>query len=309
MSYYTIAKGLTGKINTPDGPTPLSLAQEAVQQALGMIYDMTDWSFQRAITYANWLCPGNVANSGTYTVTPYQNQVIADAVATQVLLNLPSPPFVTNYQFRNPAYSIYNIIAYDNGQDPSLSPNFPYATLTLDRPWLEPTHGPGQPYMIYQVYYVAPVADFRKFIEVRDTTNSARLDFWSMTQAQLSIEDPQRTEFADPSYVVPAGIDQRPGSATWGYQMFELWPQQLSYIPYSFSYRRRGPIPSTAYDFMTYSTPYPITEEFLTWRAKETLFQDAAARMEGRVPGSGKGMMMLSQSAEKQSLRLFSEIL
>jgi hypothetical protein len=377
MSFYSVAKSLTGRVPN----TPLSLAQTAVQDALGMIYDMTDWSFQRTITYANWLCPGNVANIGTYTVAPYVNTVTADGAATNALaVGLAKAGiFATTLQFRNPAYSIYNIVGVGNlsticylqvtspgsnqipgtyivnavggtgsgavasilvspngevnpaplilnpgtGYTPGDGVSFPLAAggtpatfnallntvLTLDRPWLEPTTGSGQNYMIYQAYFVAPVADFRKFIEVRDTTNSARLDFWSMTQADLSIEDPQRTEFADPSYVVPAGIDQRPNSTTQGYQMFELCPQQLSYIPYSFSYRRRGIIPQTFNDFQSMTTPYPITEEFLTWRAKETLFQDAAARMESKTPGSGKGMMMLGQSANKESMRLYSEIL
>jgi hypothetical protein len=345
-----------------------------------MIYDMTDWSFQRTITYANWLCPGNVANIGTYNVTPYQNTVTADGMATNALaVGLASSGvFATTLQFRNPAYSIYNIVGVSNtdtvcylqvttpganqvpgiyivnavggtgsgaqasilvgvngevsaapiilnggsgytqgdgvtftlaaGGTPATFTPLLNTILMLDRPWLEPISG-QQNYMIYQVYFVAPVQDFRKFIEVRDTTNAARVDFWSMTQAELAIRDPQRTEFADPSFVVPAGVDQRPGSATLGYPMFELWPQQLSYIPYSFSYRRRGVIPQTYQDFTTTSPPYPITEEFLTWRAKETLFQDAAARMEGRAPGSGKGMMLLGQSANKESLRLFSEIL
>lgn len=371
MSYFTVAKGLTGKVPG----TPLSLAQEAVQTAIGKIYDQTDWSFQRTITYANWLCPGNVANVGTFTTNQYQNTVTADGTATNAIALAVVPPLLTTLQFRNPAYSIYNIVGVSSadtvaylqitspgsGQAPGiyivngvgdgtgaqasiivntdgtvtqapviLAPGSGYTAatftlaaggtpatfnallntiLTLDRPWLEPLNGPGQSYMIYQVYFVAPVQDFRKFIEARDTRNAARLDFWSMTQAQLAVRDPQRTEFADPSFIVPAGVDQRPGTSTPGYQMFELWPQQLSYVPYSFSYRRRGVVPQTYQDFVSMTTPYPITEELLTWRAKETLFQDAAARAESKAPGSGKGFMMLSQSAEKEYAQVLDKIL
>ena len=300
VSYFNIAKGLTGKVPN----TPLSLAQEAVQQALGMIYDMTDWSFQRTATYANWLCPGQVANVGTATVTQYSPTVTLDATASNALATglAAAGVFCTTLQFRQLSYSIYNIIAY-NVDNPTA------AVLTLDRPWLEPAEGPIT-YMIYQAYFVAPVQDFRKFIEVRDTRNAHEIDFWSMTEAELSLRDPQRTRFTTPAeYVVPMGIDQRPGSSTQGWQMFELWPQQLSQIPISFSFRRRGQIPQTYDEYRTLTTPYPITEEFLTWRAKETLFQDAAARMEAVTPGSGRGMMLLSQQAEKQSMKLYSEIL
>jgi hypothetical protein len=299
MSYFTVAKGLT---RVPQ--TPLSLAQGTVQDAIGKIYDEWDWSFQRAITYAQWLCPGQVANTGTFTVTPYSATVIADATATTVLASLPANPLITTLQFRNPEYSIYNIIGYN----PTGSGSF--ATLTLDRPWLEPTSGPGQPYMLYQCYFVAPVADFRKFIEVRDTTNADRLNFWGMTQADLALRDPQRTEFADPDYVVPAGIDQRPGSATLGYQMFELWPQQLSYLPYSFSYRRRGVVPQTYSDFVNLSPPYPITEELLRWRSLEVLYQFKEEQREKTAArGSGANWLLLAQMAHKEYLEVADKIL
>jgi hypothetical protein len=300
LSYYTIAKGLTAKAPA----TPLSLAQEVVQDAIGKIYDQTDWSFQRSTTYANWLCPGNIANVGTADVTPYSPTVTLDATASNALAMglAASGVFATTLQFRSPSYSIYNIIGYDTTVPTA-------AVLTLDRPWLEPITGPMY-YMIYQVYFVAPVQDFRKFIEVRDTTNAARLDFWSMTEAELAIRDPQRTEFADPSFVVPAGIDQRPGSSTFGYPMFELWPQQLSYLPYSFSYRRRGAVPQTFADFQNSSPPYPITEELVKWRSLEVLYQFKEAQREKTAArGAGANWLMLAQYAEKQYAGIYSEIL
>jgi hypothetical protein len=302
LSYYDVAKGLTGRV--PD--TPLSLAQETVRDAVTKIYQENDWSFQRTITYANWLCPGQVANAGTFTVTPYSATVVADATATAALATAASAgnPLLTTLQFRNPQYSIYNVIGYN----PTGSGAF--ATLTLDRPWLEPTKGPGQPYMLYQCYYVAPLADFQKFIEVRDTTNAAELDFWSLTQADLAVYDPQRTEFADPSYVVPAGVDQRPGSATLGYPMFELWPQQLSYIPYSFSFRRLGVIPQTYSDFVSTTLPPPLTEELLKWRSQEVLYQyKEAQRDKTAARGSGSNWILLAQMAAKEYERVLDKIL
>lgn len=374
LSYFTIAKSITGRVPG----TPLSLAQESVSDAITKIYQYGDWSFQRAITYANWLCPGNVANTGTYTTTPYQNTVLADGTATNALaVGLASSGvFLTTLQFRNPAYSIYNIVGMTSattvgflqiltsgsGQTPGthivnavgdgagaqasiivdsngtvtqtpviVNPGTGYTEatftlavggtpatfnallntiLTLDRPWLEPLNGPGQNYMIYQAYFVAPVPDFMKFIEVRDTTNSAPLDFWTMTQAELAVRDPQRTEFADPSFVVAAGVDTRPGTSTPNYPMFELWPQQLSYIPYSFSYRRRGVVPQTYNDFVNTSPPYPLTEELVTWRALEVLYQFREAQKDKEMArGSGANYILLAQLAKKEYDDLLDDIL
>jgi hypothetical protein len=293
MSFYSLAKRLTGEV--PD--TPLSLAQIRTNDALGKIYDSSDWSFQTQ--YAGWLAPGLLANSGTFTVTPYTNTVIADATATAALALITGFPLITTLQYRDPARAIYNIVAYDT------TTNAPYATLTLDRLWMEPTSGPGQPYMIYQAYFVAPVEDFRKFIEVRDTTNNSWLDFWSYSQADLARLDAQRTQFADPGYVVPVGVDMRPGSSTLGWQIFELWPQQLARVPYSFSYKRRGPSLAAPTD----TVPYPLTEELVEWKAKEVLYLFKAAMAEEKSKGGGQGWMMLAGMAKKEYDERFEFIL
>lgn len=292
MSYYSMAKSLTGEVPG----TLLSLAQTRLNDALGKIYDQSDWSFQTQ--YAGWLVPGQLANSGTFTTKPYTNTVIADAVATAALATI-TEPLITTLQYRDPARAIYNIVGY------SLTLNAPFATLTLDRPWMEPTSGPGQPYMVYQCYFVAPVQDFRKFLEVRDTTDAGRLDFWSYSQADLARRDPQRTQFADPAYVVPYGVDMRPGTSTPGWQMFELWPQQLSYVPYSFSYKRRGPQLVNMSD----TVPYPLTEELVEWKAKEILLQFKAAQAEEKSKGGGNGWMVMSGAAKKEYDERFSFIL
>ncbi len=130
-----------------------------------------------------------------------------------------------------------------------------------------------------------------------------------MTQADLAVRDPARRDFSIPRFCVPAGPDLRAGSATYGWQRFELWPHQGNYVPYAFDYRRRGPLPQAATDYLTMNPPYPITEEMVDWRAKEILFQDKSAQMEDRVPGSGRGMMILSQSAQKEFMYLFGQAL
>ena len=85
---------------------------------LEAIYDQTDWGFQKG--FAGWLAPGMVFNGvGSFTTTPYSNQVIADATATAALVAYTGQPFLTQLQYRNPAFAIYDIVAYDYNDDQS----------------------------------------------------------------------------------------------------------------------------------------------------------------------------------------------
>jgi hypothetical protein len=163
---------------------------------------------------------------------------------------------------------------------------------------MEPTSGPGQPYYIYQAYFVAPVLDFRNFTEMRDTTNDRPIDFWSMSQMDLANEDPQRTDYSDPLYCVQVGYDYRvPGSQTYGWQMFELWPQQLSRVPYSFSYKRRGPQLVNNYDTLL----FPLTEDLVKSRAKNVLCLYKEMQKEKDVArGSGANWLMLADRWMKE---------
>lgn len=264
---------------------PLSLAKTKINEALGKIYDETDWSFQTQ--YANWLTVKLLA-TGTVTLTQFSNQVIGDAGASSVWAT--TTPFITLRQFRSPNYSLYNIINYDVTSNP------PFGTLTLDRPWMEPVFGAGQPYQIYQAYFPVPVADFRKFIEIRDTTNNAPVNYWDLSQADLSSMDAQRLQFGPcvPTYAVQYGTDLRPQSSTLGYDVYELWPHVLSNIAYSFSYKRRGPLLVNPAD----TVPYPLTEELVMWRAKEVLYQFKEAQKGEQVQrGSGANWLLLAEMA------------
>jgi hypothetical protein len=57
MSLITMAKSITGEIPAVD----LSLAKNKTAEALGKVYDESDWSFQTM--FAGWLAPGLKANS------------------------------------------------------------------------------------------------------------------------------------------------------------------------------------------------------------------------------------------------------
>src|ERR1035437_5122068 len=202
MSLYNVSYALTRLV--PD--TPLSRAQTAVWRALEAIYNQVDLSWQKG--FSGWVAPG-VGFNGicTLTTTQYSNQVIADATATAALITYTGNTLITQLQYRNPAFAIYDIVAYDYK---IINPGF--VTLTLDRPWMEPGNGTGQPYYIYQHYFVSPVQDFSKWISVQDFTNNQPLDFWSLTRADLANLDPQRQDQSLPTNVVPAGTDQRDGS-------------------------------------------------------------------------------------------------
>jgi hypothetical protein len=299
MSLYDVAFNLTRLVPN----TPLSRSQTGVRRALEAIYNQCDWSFQKG--FSGWLAPGMVFNGvGSFTTTPYSNQVIADATATTALQAYTGNPLITQLQYRNPAFAIYDIVGYDYN---TINPGF--VTLTLDRPWMEPGSGTGQPYYIYQHYFVSPVEDFRKWIAIQDFTNDQPLDFWSLTRADLANLDPQRQDQSLPTNVVPAGIDQRAGSATYGWQRFELYPWQGNLCPYTLSYRRRGQLPKVLSDWMTMYPEAPITENMVEFKAKEILLQDKAAEMEEKTPGSGKGMMLLSTMAQKTYYEYFGQVL
>jgi len=281
----------------------LARCQTAVRRALEAIYDQVDWSFQKG--FAGWLAPGMVFDGvGTFTTTPYSNQIIADATATAALVAYTGQPFITQLQYRNPAFAVYDIVGYDYN---TINPGF--VTLTLDRPWMEPGSGSGQPYYIYQHYFVAPVKDWRKWIAIQDFTNNQTLDFWSLTRADLANLDPERQDQSIPTNVVPAGIDQRQGSSTYGWQRFELYPWQGNLCPYTLSYRRRGCLPESQSDWMSMYPEAPITENMVEFKAKEILLLDKSAEMESKVPGSGKGMTLLSALAQKQYYEYFGQVL
>jgi hypothetical protein len=273
-----------------------SYAKTLLNESLGIIYDSQMWSFQ--LQTAGWLTPGLLfpagpGNSvGTITTTPYQNTVVGNAAASAQWLpyimasNL---PLFTQLQIRSPYYSLYNIISYN-----ITNPNA--VVLTLDRPWMEPG-GTGQTYMIYEAYFAVPVPDFKRFLSARDTTNNYPMDYWTKSQKDLSVEDPERTIFDDPDYFVPFQQDQRPNSATLGNMLYELWPHPLSVLPYTYQFLRRGAFLQNPGD----TVPYPLTEEAVLWRAKECAFVfKESQKGEEMQRGSGADWRYLAGAAQEQ---------
>lgn len=290
MAYSNMAFRLTGEIPGLEFP----LAQTFINEALGHVYDQFIWSFQ--FKEAGWFTPGllfesGTASAGTITATRFSDQVVGDVTAAAAWLAYQTAgtlPLLTQLQIRSPYYSLYNIIAFDG-----------INTFTLDRVWMEPD-GADLTYMIYQAYFPVPVSDFKRFLEIRDTTNASPIDFWTLNRVDLALRDPQRTVFNDPAFCVPYEADSRVGSATLGYMLYELWGHPLSELPYTFSYLRRGPLLSSPSD----TVPYPLTEDLVIWRAKEVAYMwKEAQKGDGIARGSGANWVLLADMASKRFLR------
>lgn len=299
MPFVNMTKELMGDVPG----IALPYAKTCVNEALKLIYDEQRWSFQ--VSENGWLTPGLLGglppnlqyqSPGTISVKPYQTTIYGDATATTVWAALVGRPFLTEQQIRIPAYSLYNIITYFPPGDNPDDPTTPFATLIVDRPWMEPAQV-NQTYMIYQAYFPVPVRDFRKFGNIRDTTNNAWINFWQRDQQWLSVNDPQRTVFDQPTNAIPYEVDERPGSATLGHMLYELWPHPLSVLPYTFTYLRQGMLLQKPGD----RVPYPLNEELVKWRAKEIAFLwKESQKGDGVQRGSGADWKFLAQEANAQ---------
>lgn len=225
------------------------------------------------IAYATTLTAGSSQTTGTYIVPVLDNG--GSGTGASVTITVDSTGAVSTAPVVTVGGSGYTspYIAFGEGGTPATFSFTQFAVLTLDRPWMEPTSGAGQPYMIYQALFATPFQDFRGFTAAWNTTDAWPVNFTDWSQLDLAREDPQRLVFNDPRYIVKYGIDQRAGSATLGWQLYELWPHVLNISPVSFGFERRGALLVNATD----TVPYPLTEEMVTWRTREELYDWAEA--------------------------------
>lgn len=303
---------------------PAPLVQTKLNEALGQIYDDEEqqmWSFQ--LREDNWLTPGLMfasgwpgaghpgfmVSDGMIFVQPFSNEVRGDARAAHAWRMHFGRPLLTEMQIRSPFFSLYNIIHFDPEE----------GLLLLDRPWMEPEpwglpffppwidenewegweRNRPQPYMIYQAYFPTPLADFKRFFEIRDTMMDGIIDYWTYTQRDLTMRDPQRVIFDLPAYAVFKEWDNRGAgtefeSATIGHPLFELWPHPLQTQPYTFSWLRRGPMLENPGD----TIPAPLTEDMLKWRTRQALYVFKEAQKGETVQrGSGANWQFLAEWA------------
>ena len=150
--------------------------------------------------------------------------------------------------------------------------------------------------MAYQCYFPAP-AGFKKWIFISDTTNNQDMDWSKLSQADLSDIDPQRTDFSQPEFVVPWGVDTRPGSATYGQLLFELWEGPITQLPYTWQCLANWPPLVNPSDTL----PYPLTEELLKFRAMEVLaIWKETQRGDDMERGSGADWKFVTQASNAE---------
>ena len=275
------------------------LARTHIRNAWTDIRKMKGWSFQLA--NGGFGTPGLV-NAGSATTAFGSNQVIGDATATAAWATASTPgSLITQRQFRVGASTIYNIIAYDT------TTNAPFATLTLDRPWIDTSSGSGQGYSIYQCYYAVPVQDFAAWETVVDVNNCIFLDTSSRkaTTAFADQYDPQRQIFSNPGSLIPYQVDARPGSATLGWMMYELYPQPQAQYAYQTWYSREGADLVNPSDTL----PFPITEHVVKTLARVKAYEWAEANKNpGNPRGAGADYRFLMGAASAEAKAQIKEI-
>lgn len=233
-----------------------------IKNAWSDIRNMTGWSFQ--LFSGGFGTPG-LTNAGSVTVTYGSDQVVGDAAASAAWAAASIPnSLLTQQQFRVNVGTIYNIIAYDG-----------VSTLTLDRPYYDKTIGygafPGQNYSIYQPYIVAPYEDFLTWESVVDINNAIDLCANGAKKFRDYADnfDPQRQIFSNPGSLIAYGTDQRLGSATFGYRMYELYPQPQAQYSYSTWGTRLG----AELEGLSDTLPYPITEHVVKTLARVKAYE------------------------------------
>ena len=293
-------------------PYPPLLTQQQIRVPYYSLYNIIAIGPAPAgmLAYLTIYTPGSGQTPGTYIVNGTVPGGPGSGAQVQITVNADGtvtiPPVITN-----PGSG------YINPDGTANAPNFTlaaggvpatfvavlFAAITIDRPWMEPPQVNGG-YMIYQAYYAAPPG-FKRWFTVRDPTNNNSMNFWSKTEIDLANDDPQRTIFDQPYYVVPYQIDQRPGSTTLGQMLFELWPHPISQLPYSFSCQCNWPALSAPND----TVPYPLTDEMVKQRAYEMIYLwKEAQKGDDQQRGSGANWQFLVGAHKAEYQELLKEI-
>jgi hypothetical protein len=250
------------------------------------------------IAYATIFTGGSGQNPGTYTYPVLDNggPGVGGSVSITVAANGTVETAPTLISAGNGYTSPY--ISFSEGGTPATFVVQQIAVLTLDRPWMEPAAPLGTNYLAYQAYFASPPG-FKEWYYIVDTTNNATMDWWSLSAIDLSEKDPQRTDFSQPEYVVPWGVDSRQGSSTYGQYLFELWEGPTASLPYTFGCKCNWP----ALVAPTDTLPFPLTEELVKLRAMEmTALWSESQKGTDMERGSGANWQFLSVAYNKEYL-------
>ncbi len=279
---------------TAAAPYPPLLTQQQIRIPYYSLYNIIALGNNGTVSYATTLMSGSGQNPGTYVV-PVSDATNGTGATVSITVNpdgtVTQAPIVLTI---GSGYT-FPFIAFTEGGSPAAFSVTLQAVITIDRPWTEPPQV-NSGYLIYQAYYAAPPG-FKRFWQISDYTNNEIIDFWTLTQVSLAQEDPQRTEFDQPEYAIPMGQDTRPGSATYGQSMWELWPHPISQLPYTFNCQCNWPALQNPYD----TVPYPLNEELLKFRT----YQEIALWKEGNKGddmerGSGANWQFLWKAHQEE---------
>lgn len=284
MSFQSMAAEIRGSM--PKMPFPY--AKTLVNRAFKEVRDKNLWSFQLA--EGQWISPAQITQ-GTATTVQGSPLVHMDTTATAAIVANGSAIYslITQRQFRIGTGGIYNIIGWNPGT----------GVLTLDRLYGEAS-ATNASYFIYQVYYASPSKTFLRFMSVRDMTNFLDL-FIVSTREEIDQMDPQRNWFTYPTHVIPYKPDNRPGSATPGYMLHELWGGPTYSLNYQLLYIDKGPDLINPTDTL----PMAIGEDVVLAKARVYAYEWAEANKGALDRNNGPDYRFLMGAAAKEFDTLF----
>jgi hypothetical protein len=288
---------------TAAAPYPPLLTQKQIRVPYYSLYNIIALGNNGTVLYATTTSPGSGQPPGTYTVAVVD--ITGPGTGATVSITVDADGTVSTNPTVLSAGSgyVFPAINWSTGTIPASFTVTLQAVLTIDRLWSEPPQVNGT-YMVYQAYFAAP-AGFKKWYTIRDTTNNNEMDWWSYSQADLGAKDAQRITFNQPSYVVPLGADQRPGSTTAGQMLYELWPHPISQWPYTYQCMANAAPLVNQND----TVPYPLTDELVKWRAYEVLYLwKESQKGDDMQRGSGANWILLMQAAAAEYQKRLKQI-
>lgn len=283
---------MTGRLRARVPRLDSALAGAFLNSAWDEIRRKGSWSFQIA---TGALSIPNPIVAGAVTLTTGSAIVTGDAAASGAWASSSILP--TTLQFRAGGVAgnsvIYDVTAMDGATLTLSSPYFPIAGATVD----------GS-YALYQPWIVAPCADFRSWLSVLDYADAVSLDVRADRRG-FNVMDPQRISGLFPLALAPLGADNRPGSATFGWQRYELWPNPQTTYSYQIWYKRIGADLVNPADTLPSAIPESMVEELASAKA----YRWAEAVKDPRYPsGAASDMRFLAEAALAAYERMEDEV-
>lgn len=287
-------------------PYPPFLTQQQIRSPYYSLYNIISMAPSPTVSYVIVTYPGLAQTPGIYVIsgTNAPGDTTGSGAQIQIIVGtdgtVSTPPVLLS---GGQGYTLPPIFTPAAGGALATFQSVLQAVITIDRPWMEPPQVNGS-YMIYQAYYPAPPG-FKRWWSIRDVVNNNNMDFWTKTQIDLANDDPQRTIFDQPYYVVPLGQDTRPGSATLGQLLVELWPHPTAQLPYTFGCQANWPALVNPNDVL----PYPLTEELVKFRAYELInLWKESQKGDEMERGSGANWQFLAQANKEEYREVLKQI-